>query len=314
MSLFQRLRGSGPRLLPELDDRKLGNVRKQLDSPPTPGLREIQVDQVERVIQDAGTDWDRRSHRIGVLAAASAHSGLAQSWRAWRPQSANPLIFEAWVERVRGRAAGGMDNARSVAKNCYRAAELQPNDPTPWVVLLGILRLLRSDQQEVFQVWSELTARDSWHREAHLQMLGYLSPEECGSYGQQLDFVDSVRARMPETTPTAGLELTLVVEQHHRTVARGGVDALLARRQWTNPRTAAGLEQAFQSWTTPGRLQHAAALADLNLLAYALVQAGRLQEAGEVFRLVGATVTPWPWSLDGEPVQSFTHWQAQAIR
>ncbi|KJK57699.1 hypothetical protein UK12_15085 [Saccharothrix sp. ST-888] len=308
------LRTTGPRLSPELDDSKLGRVRKQLGSPPMPGLTDIQIDQVERVIQDAGTDWDRRAHRFAVLAGPAANSGLARSWRMRRPKSADALIFESWVELIRGQLAGEMEDARATADRCHRAAELQPSDPTPWVVMLGMLRLLRRDPQEVFQVWHEVMARDAWHREAHLQMLGYLSPEECGSHSRVLDFVDSVRSRIPPAVPAVGLELTAIVEHHHRTVSRGGVDGLLARRQWTQARAASSLERALADWTKPGYLRHAAALADLNLLAYALVRANRLPEAAEVFRLIGGTVTPWPWRMDGEPLQRFGYWQTQALR
>lgn len=224
------------------------------------------------------------------------------------------MIFEASVELVRGHLAGRMEDARSTADLCYRAADLQPDDPMPWVVLFGVLRLLRREAQEMFQVWHEVMARDPWHREAHLQMLGYLSPEECGSHGEVLDFVDSVRSRIPPAVPAVGLELTAVVEHHHRTVARGGLDGLLARRQWTHARAAVPLERALADWTRPGHLTHAAALADLNLLAYALVQAHRLPEAAEVFRMIGGIVTPWPWRLDGEPLQRFVQWQAQTLR
>ncbi|MFI6445929.1 hypothetical protein [Kitasatospora sp. NPDC050543] len=317
MSIFRMFRNSGPRLAPELDDSNLGRVRKQLESPSMPGLIDIQVDQIERVLQDAGTDWDRRAHRFSVLAESAAGSGIARSWLRRRPHSADAMVFQAWVELVRGRLTGGMEDARSAADDCRRAAELAPDDPTPWVVLLGILRLLRCEQQDVFKVWQEVMARDTWHREAHFQMLGYLSPEECGTRSQVLELVDSVRSRIPPATsavPAVGLELAAAIDHHHRTVARGGVDALLARRQWANPRAESALERALANWTKPGHLRHAAALADLNMLAYALVQANRLPEAAEALRMVGSTVTPWPWRLDGDPVQRFAYWQAQVLR
>ncbi|MFJ1703875.1 hypothetical protein [Kitasatospora sp. NPDC088346] len=282
-----------------------------------PGLTDIQVDQVERVIQEAGNDWDRRAHRFSVLSESAADSGLARCWLRRRQRSGEALTFSARVELVRGRRAGAMEDARAAADDCYRAAELQPNDPTPWVVLLGILRLLRCNQQDVFKAWHEVTTRDAWHREAHFQMLRYLSPEECGSHSQLLDFVDSVRARIPAATPAVpavGLELAAAVDHHHRTVSRGGVDALLARRQWTNARAESALQRALLDWTSPGRLGHATALADLNMLAYALVQANRLPEAAAVFEAIDGTVTPWPWGLNGDPVQQFTSWQAQVLR
>ncbi|MFJ8627111.1 hypothetical protein ACIRD3_30325 [Kitasatospora sp. NPDC093550] len=311
MSLFRRIRSSGPSLRPELDDVELGRVRRQLKSPGLPGQNSIQVDQVERLLRETGTDWDRRGHRFAVLAEVAAPSSVARTWRLRRPQNPDAQIFEAWVELIRGGHAGRMEDPRSAADNCYRAAELVPEDPTPWVVLLGILRLIRAESRDTLAVWNEITARDPWNREAHLQMLRYLSPEECGSRSAQLNFVDTVRSLVPPTAPAAAVELTALVDEHARTTAGGGVEALLVRRQWTHARAVSALDTALREWSRPGGLEHAAAPADLNLLAFALVQAGRPGETAEVFRRIDGAVTPWPWNLLGDPLQEFTYWQSR---
>ncbi|MFF7990561.1 hypothetical protein ACFZDG_12325 [Kitasatospora xanthocidica] len=311
MSLFRRNRASGPSLRPELDDVELGRVRRQLKSPGLPGQSAIQADQVERLLRETGTDWDRRGHRFAVLAETAAPSSLAKNWRLRRPQSPDAQIFEAWVELFRGRHAGRMDDPRAAADNCYRAAETSPEDPMPWVVLLGILRLIRAQSRDVVAVWQEVTGRDPWNREAHLQMLRYLSPEECGSRSAQLNFVDTVRSSAPPTAPTACVELTALVDEHARTTAGGGVEALLVRRQWTHGRAVSALDTALREWSRPDGLEHAAAAADLNLLAFALIQAGRPRESGDAFRLIDNAVTAWPWNLLGDPLQQFTYWQSR---
>ncbi|MER7578806.1 hypothetical protein [Kitasatospora sp. NPDC097691] len=312
MSLFRRNRASGPGLRPELGDVELGRVRRQLKSPGLPGQNAIQVDQVERLLRETGTDWDRRGHRFAVLAETAAPSSLARNWRLRRAQNPDALIFEAWVELVRGRFAGKMDDARAAADNCYTAADLAPEDPTPWVVLLGILRLMRADSRELVAVWHEVAQRDQWNREAHLQMLRYLSPEECGSRSAQLNFVDTIRSSAPPTAPTAGVELTALVDEHARTTAGGGVEALLVRRQWTHNRAVNALDTALHGWSRLGGLHHAAAAADLNLLAFSLIQAGRAGESGDTFRRIDNAVTAWPWTLIGDPLQEFTYWQSRA--
>ncbi|MEU6973483.1 hypothetical protein AB0A71_38350, partial [Kitasatospora aureofaciens] len=68
MSIIRRFRKSGPSLRPELDDVKLGNVRRQLSSRAVPGHDGIRIDQIERLLHEAGTDWDRRTHRLALLA------------------------------------------------------------------------------------------------------------------------------------------------------------------------------------------------------------------------------------------------------
>ncbi|MGT2527112.1 hypothetical protein ACU4GG_07845 [Streptomyces nojiriensis] len=304
-----------PRLAPELDDVQLGRVLKALEGSPSPGLADLQIAQVEQLLADAGTDWDRRSHRLGVLAHAAADSNFVRTWPARRPGSGDALLLQAWADLVRGTRKGDMDDAQTAVDACYDAADLRPADPGPWVVLLGILRLLRRPSQEVFRMWQEVLSRDTWNREAHLQMLGYLSPDECGSHMQVLEFIDASRSRMPANAPTAGIELTATVRRHHTgAAAEDDLSTLMARRHWASAPAAPILDRAYANWRSPGFLHHAAAKADLNLLAFALVQANRIRDAGEVFTLIDGTVTEWPWRLVGDPMQQYAYWRERAQR
>ena len=278
-----------------------------------PGMTDIRVDLVADLFQEPGDDWDRRTHRMMVLASV-APPNLTRSWVRRQPNSADALLFRAWADLVQGRREGGLADPQETFDACYRAAELRPEDPAPWLAMLRGLRLLARPTQEVFPVWREVTTRDPWHREAYLQMLGYLSPEECGSHTQVLDFLDATRAGMPPNAPAVGVELVAMVDRYWRAVAAGGVDALMAARLWTQPPAAAALERAVTEWPRPGFLRHAAALADLNTLAYGLVHAKRTPDAAPVFQLIGGTVTAFPWKLDGDPIKQFGHAQAQALR
>jgi hypothetical protein len=307
MPIFGPRRGTA-RLAPELDDVALGRVRKQLQTANSPALMGIWVDKTEKLLEEAGTDWDRRMHRLLVL-ARSAGPEVARYWLRRRPGSADAMTFSAWVDLSHGRWKGRLEDPQGLLEMCYRAAELAPADPGPWVAVLGVLRTLRCPLADVLPAWREATARDGWNREAHVQMLGYLSPEECGSPAQVLDFVDSMRSAVPPNAPTAGVELISLVERHRRTVSGGGLTALMASGQWSQPPVEAALNQALADWPEPGYLTHAAAYADLNLLAYALVQANRTRDAALVFPELKGLVTPWPWGLDGDPVQQFTDWQ-----
>jgi hypothetical protein len=83
---------------------------------------------------------------------------------------------------------------------------------------------------------------------------------------------------------------------------------------WSRPNAVAALGRALADWPRPGYLTHAAAVADLNLLAYALVQAKRAGEAGEVFRAIGGLATAYPWALESDdPVATFGAWQQRAM-
>ncbi|MDX6363166.1 MAG: hypothetical protein QOC85_2176 [Streptomyces sp.] len=309
---FLSSRRRKPRLAPELDDGDLGRLLKSLRATTrsgTIGTTDLCVAQLSRLLdqeQEQG-DWDRRSHRLSVLAGYLSASHLPSAWVTREPRNTSALVLNAWTELVRGHASGAMADASGMTKQCLLAADLDPQDPTPWVVLLGIARVERYAQADVFAAWNEILARDRWHREAYLSMLAYLSPEEAGSRVQVLDFIDSVRTRMPANAPCAAVELTAQVMQYHAALDRGGVDALVARNHWTNAQATASLERAHHAWPQPEFLHHAAALADLNLLAYALMAADWRRQAAPVFEAIGSRVTSWPWQSGGDPLAAFEH-------
>ncbi|MEU3493697.1 hypothetical protein ABZ747_09405 [Kitasatospora cineracea] len=268
--------------------------------------------QVSRLLDQSRTDGDRRTHQLSVLAWCLSESPGPRAWAAREPRDASALVLSAWAQLERARSRGRLEDAADIADKCLRAAELAPEDPAPWVVLLGLSRLERRRQAQVFGLWNEALARDRWNREAHLSMLRYLGPEEMGSRFEVLDFVDAVRARTPADAPCTATELTAQVLQYHSVLARGGAEALMARHRWSQPSAARALDRAADTWARPGFPHHAAALADLNLLAHALVAAERRDEARPVFEAINGTVAAWPWSFGGNPVSEFEKARARS--
>ncbi|MEU1516407.1 hypothetical protein ABZ490_30425 [Streptomyces sp. NPDC005811] len=301
MALFGRRRNE-PRLAPELDDVPLGRVLRSVTSARGIGPQDLAVAQVERLLRDTGDDWDRRSHRIGVL--AHTVPALARAWRERRPGDPDALALSAWAELA--------TDPRGAMETCRLAAEAGPRDPTPWVGALAAARILGRPTAELSPVWQGVHARDPWHREAHLQILGHLSPEEQGSQAALRDFLDDVVAVMPPAAPTACLPLTAAVRQYHRDLDAGGTRTLGISQYWAQPHIARLLDQALAQWMPAGRLRHAAAVADLGLLAYALSLAGRTREAAPVFSAVDGLVTPWPWGHEGDPVECYAHHAGRA--
>ncbi|REK91957.1 hypothetical protein DY245_01230 [Streptomyces inhibens] len=306
MPAFRRRKGSLPRLLPELDDIALGQARQRLENCWSRGQLDTSVlALVANVIDDAGHDWDRRAHRVGVLAAAAGRA-MPGIWRRNSPQDPGALLLHAWSELIQAGQGSPIDLA-GTRETCQLAAGLLPADPTPWTLYLATLRMERRPSRDLSPIWREIKARDPWNREAHLQALGYLSPDECGSTSLILDLLDGMRSDMPLDAPAAGLELTAHLHNHQRAVATGGLTALSAGEIWRRPDAAKALDQAAHYWPSPGFLRHAAALADLNVLAYALLKSTRMAEAATVLRATKGLATPWPWSLDGDPLERFSH-------
>ncbi|MEV4974763.1 hypothetical protein [Streptomyces scopuliridis] len=306
-----------PHLAPALDDDGLGRIVNSLQEVPRSGLigmRDLHMARISDLLRQGDTDWDRRAHRLAVLAEATADSDLPDTWCAREPRSVDALLLRAWVQWVRARRSGDLTGAEAIVRDCYQASERRPNDPTPWVIVLGVQRLQRRSRPAVMAAWRQVSARDRVHREAHLQMLGHLSPGEGGSRIQVLEFVDHVRSVTPPNAPTAALDLTAAVQHYHSVLRKGGVETLLASNVWRQLPAVDALDRAAAHWLKPGFLSHAAALADLNLLAYALVVAGRRGDAAEVFPELRGRVTSWPWENSGAPVDVFSHEMSRSAR
>jgi hypothetical protein len=309
MALFRRRTAAAPRLAPELDDAALGRVLRALGGAHGAGPQDILTVQAEQLLRDAGTDWDRRGHRVVVLAGAAP--ALARRWRAKHPHSADALVLHAWADVLTGRLTGRLDDAAATADTCRRAAEAAPADPTPWVALLAALCLERRTSAALTPVWQEIAARDPWNREAYLTIFVHLSPDGQGSQAARREFLDDVVTVMPPHAPPACLPLAAAVDQYHRELDGSGMSILVAARYWEQPQHTALLDRTAEQWLRPGHLRHAARVADLNLLAYALARAGRTEEAARAFLATENLVCPWPWQYEGDPVERFTHWRGR---
>ncbi|KUN92543.1 hypothetical protein [Streptomyces caeruleatus] len=312
--MLARRRKRTPRLAIELDDSELARACDRLASRSTPHARVPAVPILERLLNSAGHDWDRRAHRLAVL-AATTRPATQRAWAEQRSRHADAHTLFAWGVMARGdQTPVHLEEVEEALRACAAAAMLDPSDPNPWVVRLGLLRQQRQPPSHVFAVWREIVARDPWHREAHLQMYAYLAPHACGSHAQVVEFVDQVAATAPITAPTIGLPLRALVDRYHTAQAHGGIQALTADHVWSGYEAVRVMERAHTHWLGhSSRLVHAAALADLNLLAYALTAAKEPALAQPVFDALAGVVTSFPWGHGGrDPVLAFANAQRRA--
>ncbi|MFJ5779865.1 hypothetical protein [Streptomyces sp. NPDC093094] len=308
--------------MPELDDSELSRVLSHLDAQiaaqgdnlAEANDRGALTYPVEQVLRDPGTDWDRRVHRLLVLASLKEAPVLARQWRARSPECPDAVLFDAYAGLAHRSSEGAAHDIGPVITLCRQAAKLLPADPAPWIALLTCYRLIRASTADVRWVWGGVSQRDRWNREAHLQLLRYLSPRERGSHAMMLQFTDAVRSQAPPRSPVGAVALVTSLTQYLSLQEAGGLTELTAHRHWSQPPERALVDDALSTWPRPGYLTHAAALADLNILAYVLVKAGRVREAATVFHAIGPVVTSWPWREDGPPVETFRHWSHRAQR
>ncbi|MBT2873276.1 hypothetical protein AB0900_21225 [Streptomyces cellulosae] len=312
MPLFSTRPGRRPRLSRSLGDTQLDRVLGKVSKRGSGKAADVEL--IGELLEETGDDWDLRGHRVSVLAGAAAGTGVAETWLERAPDDVDALVFHCWTTLVRALEERRLDDTDALITRCHRAAELSPDDPLPWVVLLGTARVVRFDPKDVDALWRQATGRDPWNREAFLQMLALLSPEEGGSSASVLDFVDAVRTRIPANAPCAAVELTAAVRQYQGLLAQGGMRAMTAGQLFESGQLPAALDQAAALWPKPGFFQHAAAPADLNVLAYALCAAGRAADAHPVFEALQGRVTPWPWDVDGDAVQRYEQYLAKSER
>lgn len=106
---------------PALCDAELVDVRSQFTQGRWARARALLV--------GTGDDWDRRGHRVVVLAQTPAATAWAREWLLAEPESADAATLLACAAVFGALRHKGTPAAAEEA--CRRAAALLPADPTP---------------------------------------------------------------------------------------------------------------------------------------------------------------------------------------
>ncbi|MEV6795905.1 hypothetical protein AB0M87_28815 [Streptomyces sp. NPDC051320] len=294
-----RKRG-GPLADPALDDSELSEVRTQLAQG-----RWIAVSSLLTATAD---DWDRRGHRIVVLAEGQSSAAWARDWLLVEPESVDAATLLACATVM--RALDGKDTDDRARELCRAAARLAPADPTPWLGLL-ILARSRGTEEEVGHLFDEVRSRHPEHHHAHHLMAARLA-EHRPEAGQDplhevYDFAAWAAEQAPADSPLAVLPVVAHAERY-RVLAAAGMEPSDPARSahWSGRRARQVMKTAFDWWLEWGGEDHPRNRVDLNFLAHAKYFGGRQAEAAALFQRIGAHITPAPWSYpDRDPFQAF---------
>ncbi|MEV7155644.1 hypothetical protein AB0N77_13700 [Streptomyces misionensis] len=243
-----------------------------------------------------GDDWDRRGHRLTVLAREPYAAAWARDWLQAEPASADAAALLA-LARIR-RALRGREDPGRAREACARAAALAPADPTPW---LGLLRLARTQgaDTEVLAAFAEVRRRHPEHHHAHHLLVARLAERPSGGRAEAhevYDFAEAAAAAAPADSPLAVLPVVALAERHRVLAATGLAPAdPTASAHWTGPRARRILRAGFDWWLEWEHDEHPRRHIDLNHLAFALSAAGRPAEAAVLFRRIGPHATRVPW-------------------
>jgi hypothetical protein len=293
---------------PALDDSELAEVRSQ--------LAQGRWLRVSSLLTSTADDWDRRGHRLVVLAEGQSSAAWARDWLLAEPESADAAALLACSVVV--RALQGKDSDDQARDLCRAAARLAPADPTPWLGLL-ILARSRGTEEEVGHLFDEVRSRHPEHHHAHHLMAARLAEHrpEAGRdpLHEVYDFAAWAAEQASADSPLAVLPVVAHAERYRVLAAAGTEPPHPARSSyWTGHWACQVMKEAFDWWLKWEREDHPRNRVDLNFLAYAKYYGGRYAEAAALFRRIGRHVTLAPWSYpDRDPHQAFSAARSVAL-
>ncbi|MFJ2744168.1 hypothetical protein ACIO3O_31460 [Streptomyces sp. NPDC087440] len=297
--LLRRRRGEQPPD-PALDDVELVEVREQLG--------QGRWTKVRALLTRTGDDWDRRGHRLLVLAAPKGTLAWAKDWLLAEPESADAAALLACAEIQAALLGKGCpDRAR---QSCRKVAGLVPEDPTPWLALLLLARHLGTED-EVTQLYDQVRLRHPEHHHAHHLIIARLA-ERRPDIGQDplhevYDFAAWAAEQAPADSPLAVLPVVAHAERYRALAVAGQVPSEPELSgHWAGRRARQTMKAAFDWWLEWEREDHPRSRVDLNYLAHAKFCEGRYAEAAALFHRIGPHRTAAPWSYpDRDPHQAF---------
>ncbi|MFG2637433.1 hypothetical protein ACGFX8_26880 [Streptomyces sp. NPDC048362] len=290
-----------------LDDAALRTARAALAQ----GRRQT----ARALLLHTGDDWDRRGHRLTVLARDPHAAALAQDWIRAEPESADAAALYAMA--LVQRALRGKEDPDRAREACAAAGTLAPADPTPWLGLLLLARAL-GPEPEVFAVFTELRRRHPEHHHAHHLLIARLAERPSGGRAdahEVYDHAERAAAEAPADSPLAVLPVVAYAE-HYRVLAATGPTPAdpAASGHWSGPRARRVLRTAFDWWLEWEHDEHPRRHLDLNHLAFALSCAGRPAEAAALFQRIGGHATGVPWSYaHRDPLAAFHAARTRAL-
>ncbi|WP_372410697.1 hypothetical protein [Streptomyces luteireticuli] len=256
-----------------------------------------------RALDATGTDWERRSALVGIIAnAASKDDAWLRDWEAARPDDpgaavvkAEARIFVAWD--IRGTAYAKdttaeqfmgfhrvLDEARDDLDRAVALAA--PEDPTPYVAQIPLYKATGASHDMMRELWAEIVSRAPYHFDAHASALLYWYPRWRGSEELVREFAWGTA----------------------RTAPPGNLMTMLPLQHWYDHLDADAPDVAFRSVDLTAMVD--AALMDVaacrpdhprladarHMLAYVLAKQERWAEAVEQFRRVDGYVAAVPWT------------------
>ncbi|MFF9086863.1 hypothetical protein ACF1BE_10690 [Streptomyces sp. NPDC014991] len=252
-----------------------------------------------------GRDWERRSAVAYVLAERAAEEDAwLLAWEAARPGApdaavvrARSTVILAWELRggkkaqytTREQFDGFHRMLAAAREEIAKAAELNPDDPTPYIAEIWVALGLGCPNAEMDKLWGEITARAPHHYEAHFSALQYWCAKWRGSERLASEFAQRAAADAPPGSLLTALPLIAHFEHDE------SEDTAADNTPVMRARVEAALTDAAAADPAHPRLPELR-----HLLAFYLHLQDRDEAALEQFRLVDGYVNALPWRYRGD--------------
>ncbi|MEU2868184.1 hypothetical protein ABZ769_03125 [Streptomyces olivoreticuli] len=274
-----------------------------------------------QALDATGTDWERRSYLVGIIAGEAATDDTwLRAWQAERPDDPGAAVVHAaakvtlaweirgggWAKDTTAEQAGGFHRVLGEAREDFaRAVSLAlPGDPTPYLLQIPLYMGLGAPHEAMRELWAEVTARAPYHYEAHWRALQYWCAKWRGSEELARDFAAQAAVMSP----------------------RGSLLTVFPLLSWYEHNDDEAPEEAYGWPEVTGLID--AALADVaaahpahpriaevrHLLAYFLTKAGRYQAALDQFRQVDGYVEAVPWRYYTDSAQIYCAFREKALQ
>ncbi|WP_324787035.1 hypothetical protein [Streptomyces sp. H51] len=288
-----------------------------------------------------GSHWALRTSRSQLLAAGVGEAGVFFTWRNEEPNSAHALMMWARaLTRAAVEAYHNDDDHRVVARAaalarqaCWKAADLWPACPVPWICLLHLTQLSFAardfdpyahtrpspwDRLEdptmpfpgPWPILAEIKRRHPGSREGHHRMREYFlrrggGPGIAMQYSAWL-----VSSRTPDPQLLM-LPLYSLMDLYRERHSKGG-----SLQFWLTEQVGHYARRAWDDWFVhvPPAEYSWVPLSDLSHLAHALVACGETERAAWVFNAMGPHVTPQPWKDINASLGRSRDWRDEFLR
>ncbi len=270
------------------------------------------------LLRATGRDWDRRVFRLHVLAYGAIGLRWAETWAGTEPNSADALVMLAHVQAVRAvlrkpdvPGSATHEVVEHAWQACLHAASAYDADPSPWVVLMALVRIHRPDQQLLMRIWQEVQARDPYNLEAHHELVTYAFARNHGSTAQMHNWARDLAHAAPRGSAASVVMLVARAEMSRAQLEEDGRMYGVSVHPWMDRPEIDFVLDAW--WRCRPQHKHGRFMDDANYLAHALCHSGRHEEAFEVFNEIGPYASRLPWAYGGDAAELFVRHRDWAL-